>query len=113
MPLAPSNFIRPEGRLKDSWLEDLETLLEDLILQAQDLTTNERAQKAWVYARVYEMLADEMMYEASTIHSDDVKEVRSLGQMRYWARLSEKFQQDYQALMGRGYSGETSVIPTW
>lgn len=113
MALLADNFLRPEGKLDSSWLEDMSLTLDSLITQAETLTDNERAQESWVYAQVYRRIADSIMYQPSTVQSDDVKEVRSLGQIRYWSRLADQYQRDFQSLIGQGASGDTQVIPVW
>lgn len=113
MAVTAPEFIRPDGQLDESWLTDLEDIIDSLIPQAEALTDDERAQRAWVYSRVYRMIADDMMARPLSEQSDDVKEVRSLGQIRYWERLANQYQKEYQTLVGRVVSRDTQVIPTW
>lgn len=115
MALTSSDFQRPAGRLDPTWFTDADATLTPLITQAQELTDDEKAQAAWVYARAYALLADDAMRQAAERAADDIRERHSDAQLRHWQRMSDAAQAEYRSIVGATPpgSGVSSVTPTW
>lgn len=109
------DFLRPQGRLNEAWLEDAYQALASLIDQAAALTTNERAQRAWVYAQAYDRIADDAMAKPATEAADDIRESYSDEQLQHWQRLARKHEREFQTLtgVGAGTSGVAPTRPVW
>lgn len=99
--LTVDQFKRPIGRLNPSWFEDdLDALLTALRTEAQERTTLESAQVAWVYYRAYQTLADDRALVAQTIAADDVRETYSEAQLGHWQRLADSMLAQYEHVLG-------------
>jgi len=113
--LTSSDLQRPAGRLDPTWFTDPDATLTALIAKAVELTDDQGAQAAWVYARAYALLADDAMTRPSSEAADDVRRSFTDAQLRHWQRMSDAAQAEYRSIVGATPpgSGVTSVTPIW
>jgi hypothetical protein len=103
MALTAADFRRPAGQLRADWfVDDLDTLLAAFIAEAEAKSSDEDAQRAWVYHRAYRTLADDRALVAATIAADDIRETFSDSQLRHWADLAARAAAQFDALTGAG-----------
>lgn len=103
MALTADGFKRPTGRLSESWFtveDDLDGILEALITEAGTKGGSDAAQTAWVYYRVYSMLADDAAMRPGLESADDIRRAYGADQRAYWKRQADEFLAEYQGLAG-------------
>lgn len=103
MPVTAADFKRPTGRLAPEWFAaDLDVNLTAWILEAQAKSSDETTQRAWVYHRAYQTMADDRALIAATTAADDIRESFSDSQISYWQRLADAALSEFERLTGVG-----------
>ena len=116
MALIAVDFIAPTGRLDTSWASDLSVSLAAWISDAEDRTTVEAGQRAWVYYRAYSAIVDGLMMRPAHQASGDGDSItRTPAQLAHWKRLQASALDDYRAAVGAiaPAGGVTVTTPTW
>ena len=101
--MTPSNFIHPAGELTDAMFPG-ETLTDNVgvwLAEAQGKSSNEPAQAAWVYYRVYSALATRFNLEAMEVDvKDQVRRRRLIEQFQHWDKKAGTYRARYGTLIG-------------
>lgn len=103
MAVLISDFERPTGRLSPDWFaDDLDEALTAWLAEAVAKSSDEASQRAWVYHRAYQTLADDRALVAQSVAADDIRESFSDSQVTHWQRLADAALSEYEGLAGLG-----------
>lgn len=92
MAFTPDDFTQPEGRLEETFFEDLDNRLSGWIADATGRTQDAEAQEQWVYHRAFQAKADALWDTASSFSADGAySESRSaVKQAQRWEAEADK-----------------------
>lgn len=83
--MTVADLIEPLGELSDSMFTDVDEYVAAWLTEAEGKTSNEAAQRAWVYHRAYTSLANRMHAGLASEKKGDASAARSDAQFAYWA----------------------------
>ena len=106
MALLPDNFIEPSGELSLADFPDyseakLETSIQVWLEEAEGKTSNESAQRHWVYHRAYTHIANRFMRGLMSERVGDLQAARSDGQNKYWTKRARYHLQAFNSATGK------------
>lgn len=110
MPLAITDFKRPKGRLTAAWfVDDLDTLLTELLTQATAASSDETTQEAFVYAKAFSILVDDMMHAPASYKLGPKSEQVTPAQLAHFRSERDRYQAKLDALTGVGGAVLTAI----
>lgn len=112
MALQASDFIEPAGELSEELFpgKNLTTYASAWLTEAQGKTSDEDAQREWVYHRAYQTVANRLNAQLISEQKGDLRGQRSDSQNAYYSRLAKQHLDNYNALTG---TGPAAVLTAW
>lgn len=92
MALTPATFLAPLGRLTPELFpgQNLTTVVQAWIDDAETKTVNEAAQAAWVYYRAFDQVLTNLMSRAASESVGGITASMTEDQRAYWRRERDK-----------------------
>lgn len=109
--MEPEDFLRPTGRLDETWIDT--DALQALIDAAEAQSDNAAVVKATVYAQAYARLADDAAARPTTRVADDIRESYSPALVGHWLRQAAAWQDTANRLLGGATSAHRAVRGVW